>query len=595
MARRLTNLACGNILLANSPRSEVKFVRRLALLATFLLAVSCSAHAQVAGVHFKVRAILVDKDLNQKPVPHLALSLQRADVPREPVTMKTSLDGSAEATLPPGKYKLSTAHPVDFQGKHYQWELNLDLSSADVSLELSNDNAQVTDTKTVENAPEAAAHPADELSTQFKRLQNAVVTVYSEFGHGTGFIVDPGGLVITNDHVVDKSDYLSVQFDEKRKVVAKLLAADSQKDIAVLWANLAACPEAVLAPIAKNDAAKNEAAKNEAGKSAAIEGDRVFTIGSPLTLHKVLTTGVVSHVEPKSIISDININPGNSGGPLFNSAGLVIGVTTYNAQAHSGPGLSGIVRIEEALPLIEQARNAMKASGAALPSPILLPVEPRDPFPIDSLRALVSEEKVNSTPYRFSVGDFDVMILTPPLEYRYFAARQKLLEKERQKRNKKRGDTPAEKPEGADVKNWEADEHKPEITIRIEPQLKVKFWASMAAPRGQLKARFKTDFYRMRLLCGTNDVAPILPAKYPVGGFNSSSLDISDTTFIGAYDFLPEAIAPACGPVTLEIYPDKTSPPVVKILEQATVEAVWTDFEPYRKSQTTPPVTPPKN
>lgn len=585
MATVLTILACRNILLANSPRAEVKFVRRLALLATFLLAVSCSAHAQVAGVHFKVRAVLVDKDLNQKPVPHLALSLQRADAPGEPVAMKTSLDGSAEATLPPGKYKLTTPQPLDFQGKHYQWELNVDLSSGDVSLELSNDNAQITDMKIVDTAPEVAAHPADELSTQFKRLQNSVVTVYSEFGHGTGFIVDPSGLVITNDHVVEKSEYLSVQFDEKRKTAATLLASDSQKDIAVLWVNLAADSDAVVAPIARN----------ESGKSAAIEGDRVFTIGSPLTLHKVLTTGVVSHVEPKSIISDININPGNSGGPLFNSAGLVIGVTTFNAQSRSGPGLSGIVRIEEALPLIEQARNSMKASSAAPPSAVLLPVEPIDPFPIDALRATVPEGKVNTTPYFFPVGDFDVMIITPALQYRFYATRQKALEKEREKRDKKRGDSQTEKPDGPDVKNWEADEHKPEITIRVEPQLKVKFWASMAAPRGQLKARFKTDFYRMRLLCGASAITPILPAKFPVGGFNAGSIDISDTTFVGLYDFLPEAIAPACGPVTLEIYPDKTSPPVVKVLDQATIQAVWTDFEPYRKSQTTLPATPPKN
>jgi S1-C subfamily serine protease len=341
VARRLTIPAWGNILFANSPRSEVKFVRRLALLAFFPLAVFAAAHAQVAGVHLKIHAVLVDKDLNQKPVPHLALTLQRADTPGEPVAVKTGFDGSAEATLPPGKYKLTTAQPVEFQGKRYAWELNVDLSSADVSLEMSNDNAQITEVKTTDGAPQPAAHPpADELSTQFKHLQSAVVTVYSEFGHGTGFIVDPNGLVLTNAHVVEKSEYLAVQFDEKRKVTATLLASDSQKDIAVLRVNLAACSEAVVAPIAKTEAAKNEAAK-----PAAVEGDRVFTIGSPLTLRKVLTTGVVSRVEPKSIISDININPGNSGGPLFNSAGLVIGVTTFNAQARSGPGLSGIVRI----------------------------------------------------------------------------------------------------------------------------------------------------------------------------------------------------------------------------------------------------------
>src|SRR5262245_36176928 len=51
----------------------------------------------------------------------------------------------------------------------------------------------------------------DELSTSFQKLQNAVVTVWSEFGHGTGFFVDDKGLVLTNQHVVGPSEYLAVQ------------------------------------------------------------------------------------------------------------------------------------------------------------------------------------------------------------------------------------------------------------------------------------------------------------------------------------------------------------------------------------------------
>src|SRR5262249_52887112 len=122
----------------------------------------------------------------------------------------------------------------------------------------------------------ADARPArlrDELSSGFQRLQNTVVTVWSEFGHGTGFFVDDQGLLLTNQHVVGPSEYLAVQFDEKRKVQARLLAADPTRDVAVLWANRSAFPESIVATIAHPSP----------GTPSLEEGERVFTIGSPLS------------------------------------------------------------------------------------------------------------------------------------------------------------------------------------------------------------------------------------------------------------------------------------------------------------------------
>ncbi len=203
---------------------------------------------------------------------------------------------------------------------------------------------------------------------QVREVERGVVAerdlLWSEFGHGTGFIIDKSGLVLTNQHVIGPSDYIAVQFDSTRKVPAVLLASNADKDIAVLWVNLAAFPEATVAPIAKGDD----------GEDPVVEGERVFTIGSPMSQRKIMTTGIASKIEEKAIISDVNINPGNSGGPLFNSIGEVVGITTFAQKSQVGPGISGIVRIEEAFSLLDRAKRETK--GRTVRAVYYLPVEP---------------------------------------------------------------------------------------------------------------------------------------------------------------------------------------------------------------------------
>jgi hypothetical protein len=114
----------------------------------------------------------------------------------------------------------------------------------------------------------------------------------------------------------------------------------------------------------------------------------------------VLTTGVISKVEAESITSDININPGNSGGPLLTLKGQVIGITTAGLQK-----LAKVVPIADAQPLIEEARRKL---GGQAPSAELLPVEPLDFFPADSLRALLQKEKIERKSYFLEAGEFEV-------------------------------------------------------------------------------------------------------------------------------------------------------------------------------------------
>lgn len=549
---------------ASPSKSVVSF------LALLLWASTLGAAIQVDAAKVRVHALLVDRDLNQKPVPFLVVAIERTDEPSASIEMKTALDGTAETSLPPGTYTLKTIEPLEFQGKTYRWEVQLTVAGEDVTVELNNDNAK---TVAIEDG-ERSALP-DNLPVLFERLKNSVVTIESEFGKGTGFLVDPEGLLLTNTHVVHQSEYVAAQFDDQRKVRVTHLASDLEKDLTVLWMNPTAFPEAIVAPIGC--------------PPPPTVGETVFTVGNPLDQERVLTSGVIGQVEPTGIVSDINVNPGNSGGPLLNSVGEVVGVTTALSQGGTGPGLSWVVRIEEAIPLLEQARRLKDRSE--VPSASLLPVMPVDPYPADALKAIAVSEKVESKPYAFSVEDFVVTIFTPPYLYRIKASQLLRLQKEQAKRKAKRGTSDSES-----TKPWEVvaerGTFRPVTVIHVSPKTRQKFWASWGRSikePGQEDIsvkEFKTDFYRMRLLCAGVVVEPIFPGRTPIAlDDRSGPVQITDKTHLGWYSYLPSAITPACAKMSIEIFPDKNVAPVVKALDPATVEAVWNDFAPYRQAQ----------
>lgn len=547
-------------------------MRKLSFLIIFGIFLAPLTWSQAENAKFKVRAVLIDKDLNQKPVPKLSFVLIPFEGPTgQSVAGKTGFDGVGEVQISPGKYRLSTPEPVEFQGKTYSWELDIVVSAPESAVDLSNDNAKVTQA--------APTRKVDELTSLFQKYQSAVVTVWSEIGSGTGFCVDKSGLFITNQHVIGPSNINTVQFDAKRKVAAVVLAFDSERDVAVLWANPSAFPEMIVAPIAKS----------ETGKEAVIEGERVFTIGSPLSQRKILTSGIVSKIEERAIISDININHGNSGGPLFNSVGEVVGITTFR---ESGPGVAGIVKIDQAIPVLEQARRKM--GDTTLPSARYLPVEPTRAYPLDSLKETISVEKFNRRPYLYSESGFDVAMVTPVLKYRIEEEVQLAAAKQKGKRTKKNEEAVQNTFEPLrDLRGWAeyAGEYQAVLLIQAAPQLRETFGsallrgvaASGGGYGGPAHLKFKTDFYRMRLLCGGMEVEPVHPGKAAtVVNAHNAFVNVTDATYVGIYSYPADAVQPSCGEVALELYSEKEpDKPVRKVLDGKTVDRIWSDFQPY--------------
>jgi serine protease Do len=141
-----------------------------------------------------------------------------------------------------------------------------------------------------------------------------------EKGQGSGVIVDPSGLIITNNHVVNKADDIRVVLSDKREFKAKLIGTDSKTDIAVLKIEATG-----LSPIAWADSDQLEV------------GEFVLAVGSPFGLTQTVTMGIVSAVGRASmgiaeyedfIQTDAAINPGNSGGALVNIRGELVGINT---------------------------------------------------------------------------------------------------------------------------------------------------------------------------------------------------------------------------------------------------------------------------
>ncbi|MBN8891902.1 MAG: serine protease [Rhodospirillales bacterium 70-18] len=137
---------------------------------------------------------------------------------------------------------------------------------------------------------------------------------------GSGFIVDPSGIVITNNHVIDGADEITVTLHDGSTLKAKLIGRDDRTDIAVLKVN----PDKPLHAVPFGDSDK------------ARVGDWVLAIGNPFGLGGSVTAGIISArgrdisqgPYDNFIQTDAAINKGNSGGPLFNMAGEVIGINT---------------------------------------------------------------------------------------------------------------------------------------------------------------------------------------------------------------------------------------------------------------------------
>lgn len=165
---------------------------------------------------------------------------------------------------------------------------------------------------------------------------------------GSGFIVDPKGVVITNNHVIDNADEVTVTLNDGREFKASIKAVDRETDIAVLQLD---APPAKLPFVTFGDS------------NVARVGDWVLAIGNPFGLGGTVTVGIISarnrDIDAGNfddfIQTDAAINRGNSGGPLFDMAGRVIGINTaIYSQTGGSVGVGFAVPADLASVVVDQ-------------------------------------------------------------------------------------------------------------------------------------------------------------------------------------------------------------------------------------------------
>jgi serine protease Do len=173
-------------------------------------------------------------------------------------------------------------------------------------------------------------------------------------GAGSGFIVSADGYILTNAHVVDGADEVTVKLTDKRKFTAKVVGYDNRTDIAVIKINASNLPKVTI---------------GDPGKLRV--GEAVVAIGSPFGFENSVTSGIVSAKDRSLpaenyvpfIQTDVAVNPGNSGGPLFNLRGEVVGVNSQIYSRSGGyQGVSFSIPIDVAMEVASQLKTTGKVS-----------------------------------------------------------------------------------------------------------------------------------------------------------------------------------------------------------------------------------------
>ncbi len=561
------------------------------LLASLMIAItaffSAPAHSQSQRLGKVVIKVILNDNLGQNfGLVIKKLNNGSPEMVISAIRVKTTADGSVSLSLTPGDYVVESETPLIVNGKSYEWSAKLKVEPGSTAL-LELDNEDATITATDDALRRGRIVDETDLLTV---LSDGVVNVQGELAQGTGSIVDGAGLILTSQHVIERSKELRVQFGAGKKVAAKLVVDDPDLDLAIVWVDLSTCPScktlAMLEPTS--------------GSNTVLDGARVLTISSPLGQDKTLTKGTLRNTG-HGVSPDFKIASIDSGAPVFNNLGEVIGVLKFADQNSARPGTSGVIRIQDSQVLLAKARQIIK-EATAFPSTEMLPTEPGDLYPAADLKNRVDLKSFKPKAYEADFGEYQLTMISPVLKH-YIIEKNRIAFERQKKKIEKDGimSSPVMSNSFYELRNWGdyVNQMRPVVHLLVVPEVsatgKSTFLSLLTLGVGLMSGsamvlpadfKFKADFEEMALTCDGRLVTPIQRGKIEFIKSLTSYLKTKQrTAYAGVYTYAAESFAPdKCKQMSLQIVSQQSpATPEIRVVDPKMVQQVWNDFEPYRR------------
>ena len=196
------------------------------------------------------------------------------------------------------------------------------------------------------------------VSVQTRSLGvGAFLQAVPQEGAGSGFVLSPDGVIVTNNHVVEGASAITVTLADGRKLDARILGRDANADLAVLKVEAGGLPAV---KIGRSDALVVGDSVVAIGNALALDGGPTVTQGIVSALDRTISAGSQGSGQGSETLrhvlqTDAAINPGNSGGPLLDAAGEVVGINT--AVAGDAQNIGFALAIDKALPIISTLKS----------------------------------------------------------------------------------------------------------------------------------------------------------------------------------------------------------------------------------------------
>jgi hypothetical protein len=517
-----------------------------AFLVSFLFVLGSSAASAQALGTLRIAVTLTDATGRATPVARHALLISDEPPSAPPRRIFTTPAGTVDVSLSPGRYAVESDRPVLFEGKRYEWSRRVDIvAGRDTTLALTADNASVEAGTGAETSATASGTDPSVLASQW---QESVVGLWTPTRHASGFVVDARGLIVTNQRGIGTATSAEAQFAPDVRVRATVLASDPQRDVAILQVNPSVVSSLRLQPLGCGQARPPVQNKQE-----------LYAISARMTGYRHLTSGDVTGVGPRLILSDLTLARTSPGGPVFTGHGL-IGFTTVEDRDPDARSDARVVRIDQACDLL--AATEKKIAEAMPPDAMHLPVDPQ-PVAVSALSEAIKGRAGSLSPYAMSTADFDVTFITPVHNY---GAKDQV-----QRRV-------------MDFGTWSDyfAEYPRALVVRVTPKMAEGLWAKVGRAAAMTQGvslppmkRSKAGFFRMRAFCGDLEVTPIHPFVV--------EHRVSETEAVGEglYVFDPATLGPACGAVKLTVHsenePQKGD---TRVVDEKVVQQIARDFAP---------------